>query len=104
MLFPVLKKDILLVAHGLVMKDPAAVYLTIVLDQGTWDFEGEHILFDNITIVVFADVGSAAGGDGLASYAWGEAILEIDWKDINNKDLDDYLREHVFARAGSEAP
>lgn len=97
---PSRQKEILLVAHSTVYQNATIFYFVVVTDQAPWDFEGEHILYDTISLVIFADVDTAVGGTPLGSYSWSEAILEIDWKDINKKELDDYIREHIFARAG----
>jgi len=97
------RKDVLLVAHFLILRDITSGELAIVQDPSQWDFEGDAILYDTITLALFADGGAAATGAGFGGYGHGEALLEIDWKSISAKELDEFIRESIFARgSGSE--
>jgi len=100
---PSRRKDVLMVSHKIFSLNAANNVIIFQEDNDFWDFEGEVILMDTITLVIFANAGSAVSSVALASYAWAESILEIDWKPISNKDLQDYVMEHVFARQGSES-
>lgn len=95
------RKDVLLVGHAHIQRDAVTNnYYNLVIDNDSWDFEGEVVLYDTISLVIFAEATGAAAGSPMGSYAWAEAILEIDWKPISTKELDEFIRESVFAREG----
>lgn len=91
------RKEILLVAHGFVWRDTAT--LMIYFEPEHFQYVGEKVLYDTITLALFADAGAAAQA-ALASYAWSEMLIEVDWKPLNEDDLQEFLMEHIYARGG----
>ena len=96
------RKDVLLVAHISIMHKTAAATTVFFNDPSKWDFEGEAILYDTLTLLCFTNTDVSLGA-GFSGYGHCEAILEIDWKPISTKEMDEFIRESIFARgSGSE--
>lgn len=91
------KKELLMVAHGLIWRD--VQNLELEFDHGQFLYSGEKILYDTLTLAIFAN-SDANPTQALASFAWGEVVIEVDWKEFSEADLKEFLLEHVYARGG----
>lgn len=94
------QSDILMTAFG-VVDALASEVASFSLPSSHWDFEGDKILYDTITLIVFLDcdtnVATSVFG---ASNTKAMYELEIDWKPIDKPELMEFLMEHIYARQG----
>ena len=94
--------DILLVLHGsfhTIASTQAGNVVNVPISH--WDFEGQKILYDSITLMVFLDAdanvatATFSGSNIKVNYE-----LEIDWRPLNKAELMEFLMEHIYAKQG----
>lgn len=94
------KDDILLMAHGYIHA-LAGDTPTVDIQQSAWDFEGQKILYDTLTLLGFsyanANIGTAAFGPKNLK---GFMEIEVDWKPLNKAEMMEFLMEHIYAKQG----
>ncbi len=96
------KDDVLLVLHGSFHSIATTNAGNVVhVPISHWDLEGEKILYNALTLLVFLDadtnVASATfGGTNIKA----NMELEIDWKPINKAEMMEFLTEHIYAKQG----
>lgn len=71
---------------------------TVINDRCSWDFEGQRVLSDTISIVGNIRTNDPVEGAIQARAFSSLFLLEIDWKPITKKQLTEYLMEHVYTQ------
>lgn len=101
---PKAKDDILLVCHGIISQvtGTAPEYaINVDARDSHWDFEGQIVLFDTITLLIFVDVDTnVSSADFLGCRIRGEAEIEIDWRPFSKGELQEFIMEHIYAKQG----
>lgn len=84
---------------GVIYFDTTAKTAQIHLPNIDWDYEGGLLLGDTITLGLIGECDGAVTTNIIPSAMLKAVIfLEIDWTPITSKQLDDYIKEHVYAR------
>jgi len=68
-------------------------------DMSSWDYEGGILLSDKVSIKgeLFSS-SNVATADFPADRFNGDVFLEIDWVPVSKSQLDDFIREHIYAK------
>lgn len=94
------RDDILLMVAGHVGNVAGQAGVFDIKDSH-WDFEGETVLYDTISLLLFlrTDVNVASA---VLTGADMSVIMEveIDWKPISAKDFQEFIMEHIYAKQG----
>lgn len=94
--------DILLVCHGNIdyIISPL-VGLNTEIQTSHWDFEGNVVLFDTITLFIFLDADTNVSVSDFASgKIKAQFELEIDWRPFSKAELQEFIMEHIYAKQG----
>lgn len=95
--------DLLLVAHGTLHYHVgvAEYNVAIQLPPSHWDFEGNIVLFDTITLMIFLDADTNVSvADYVENRIKAEMELEIDWRPFGKGELQEFIMEHIYAKQG----
>lgn len=95
--------DILLVTHGSLHYHlgVAEYNVAVNIKQSHWDFEGQIVLFDTLSILIFLDADTnVSSADYLTGKIKGEAEIEIDWRPFSKGELQEFIMEHIYAKQG----
>ena len=92
--------DILLVSHGF-FGAVAGESPFVDIQNSHWDFEGQKILYDTITMIIFIDCDANVSAQNF-SLTNIEAIyeIEIDWRPFNKAEMQEFIMEHIYAKQG----
>ena len=92
--------DILLVSHAF-WHSIAANVGTQDIQASHWDFEGQKILYDTITMIIFVDCDANVASQNF-SLTNIECVyeLEIDWRPFNKAEMNEFIMEHIYAKQG----
>lgn len=96
------KDDVLLVAHGsLHYHTTPLAGIALETTPSHWDFEGNVVLFDTITLFIFLDADTnVASADYLENKIKAEYEIEVDWRPFSKAELQEYIMEHIYAKQG----
>lgn len=71
----------------------------IEIQNPDWEFEGGLVLNNEIRIQVTTDTNANVAGAALTEGTLDAILfLEIDWKEMTKKEMDEYIREFAFAK------
>ena len=93
------KDDILLHLFGVAISGSDAAVLDI--QDSHWDFEGKKILYDTITLLMFAqsNVNVATSNLGRVN-GYLTLEIEVDWAPVSPAELKEFVLEHIYAKQG----
>ena len=93
------RADILLMILGLCTIDTNKVLFQ--LSDSHWDFEGQKILYDAMTLLIFVE-----GNTNVSVANFDEnnieliMEIEIDWEPVSKAELEEFVLEHIYAKQG----
>lgn len=91
--------DIIGIVQGYWGNDAAG--LTNEIQDFAWDYEGEKILYDTVSVLLFMETEVVVANSAIShSMATVVAIMEIDWKPVSVKEVQEFIMEHIYARQG----
>lgn len=91
--------DILLICHGRWHFDTTNNLAVAEVQESHWDFEGQKLLFDTVTMLSFART-NVAVANAILELPSGICEFEVDWRPVNKPELIEFMLEHIYAREG----
>lgn len=94
--------DILMICHGNFHYHLSPLMgIDTELEPSHWDFEGNVVLYDTITLCIFLDADTnVSTTDYLSGKIKGQYELEIDWRPFSSSELQEFIMEHIYAKQG----
>ena len=94
--------DIVVRASASFWSPVAASTLSNMGSDFTWDFEGGILLAATISLIAITNTDIAVAGAAFAAGAFTIYVtLEVDWVKVTQKELDQFIREFLYARKGT---
>ena len=95
--------DVLMVCHGSLHYHAGANEYGVAVNAtpSHWDFEGNVVLFDTISMFIFLDADTnVAAADYAINKVKAEYEIEVDWRPFSKAELQEFIMEHIYAKQG----